>query len=116
MEYAIKILEDKKSRLLDVIRIVEEDRVKEFKDSTALGKCVRIFQNDCLLRFAITGDEIIRQTASVNVCAEEDMMKEHFDKTVHFVQKGLHSETEDVGMKDVNLGTNIDALRGMMRN
>ena len=44
------------------------------------------------------------------------MMKEYFDKTVHFVQKGLHTETEDVGMKDVNLGTNIGALRGTMHN
>ena len=80
--------------------------------STALEKCIAILENDCLIKFAHTGEEMLKRIANDGLCAQDDMTERHFDKAVHLVQKLSHINPEDVEMAHLNSDNSAERLRG----
>ena len=80
--------------------------------STALKKCIAILENDHLIKFAHTGEEMLKRIANDGICAQDDMMERHLDKAVHLVQKLSHPDTEDVEMVGLNSDNSAERLRG----
>ena len=112
MEYNLNLLEEKKRRLEYAIAVAEKEQDEELKMSTALEKCIAILENDCLIKFAHTGEEMLKRIANDGICAQDDMTERHLDKAVHLVQKLSHTNTEDVEMANPNSDNSAERLRG----
>ena len=112
LEYNLNLLEEKKRRLEYAIAVAEKEQDEELKTSTALEKCIAILENDRLIKFAHTGEEMLKRIANDGICAQDDMMERHLDKAVHLVQKLSHTDTEDVEMVGLNSDNSAERLRG----
>lgn len=114
LQYNLKLLEEKKERLQCAIAIAEKEQDDELKESVALSNCTTILEDDRLIRFAITGEEMLKRIADDNICGQDDMMGKHLEKAAHLVQKLCHTGTEEVEMVDVNSDQYAKGLRGAL--
>ena len=112
LEYNLNLLEEKKRRLEYAIAVAEKEQDEELKTSTALEKCIAILENDRLIKFAHTGEEMLKRIANDGICAQDDLTERHLDKAVHLVQKLSHTHTEDAEMADLNSDNSAEILRG----